>query len=40
LEQFCINNGINYCVFDRYRNHHECGVPVPTLQTCVEGITG
>ena len=41
LEQFCINNGINYRAFDRwYRNHHEGAVQVPTLQTCVVDITG
>ena len=41
LEQFCINNGINYRALDRwYRNHQEGAVQVPTLQTCVVDITG
>ena len=34
LEQFCINNGINYRAFDRwYRNHHEGVVPVQVVGT-------
>ena len=33
LEQFCINNGINYHVFDRWhRNHHEGIGPVHVVR--------
>ena len=32
LEQFCINNGVNYRVFDKwYRNRHEGIVPVQVI---------
>ena len=43
LEQFCINNGINYRAFDRwYGNHHEGVVPVQVrlrkVSSCVSEL--